>query len=177
MAELLEHHRDISGNRARADGLRSMRARIGAHAGQVSRWGLLLTALALVIALLGTELSSYLAVESSTVPLVRPDCLGHRCRVDVATMRRYCSHVNVGVRSLKEHLSEYLERAARGETIVVTDRGEPKAMLGPVPGRLDLERGIAEKWIRAGSGEPPRPVRRFKPRIPAADVLREDRGE
>jgi prevent-host-death family protein len=84
------------------------------------------------------------------------------------TMRRYCSHVNVGVRSLKEHLSEYLERAARGETIVVTDRGEPKAMLGPVPGRLDLERGIAEKWIRGGSGEPPRPVRRFKPRLPTA---------
>ena len=95
----------------------------------------------------------------------------------MATTRRYCSHVNVGVRSLKEHLSEYLERAARGEMIVVTDRGEPKAMLGPVPGRLDLERGIAEKWIRAGSGEPPRPVQRFKPRLPTADALRDDRGE
>jgi prevent-host-death family protein len=106
-----------------------------------------------------------------------PAGFGAWCQVDVATMRRYCSHVNVGVRSLKEHLSEYLERAARGETIVVTDRGEPKAMLGPVPGRLDLERGIAEKWIRAGSGEPPRPVRRFKPRLPTADALREDRGE
>jgi two-component system sensor histidine kinase HydH len=48
-----------------------MRARIAAHAGPVSRWGLLLTAVALVIALLSTGLSAYLAVESSTTPLVR----------------------------------------------------------------------------------------------------------
>jgi prevent-host-death family protein len=85
--------------------------------------------------------------------------------------------MDVGVRALKERLSEYLERAARGELIVVTDRGEPKAMLGPVPGRLDLERGIAEKWIRPGSSEPPRPVRRFKARRPTRDALRDDRGE
>jgi prevent-host-death family protein len=97
--------------------------------------------------------------------------------IDVATIERYCGHVNIGVRALKAHLSEYLERAARGEIIVVTDRGEPKAMLGPVPGRLDLERGIAEKWIRPGSAEPPRPVRRFKARLPVQDALRDDRGE
>jgi prevent-host-death family protein len=97
--------------------------------------------------------------------------------VDVATMLQYCSHMDVGVRALKEHLSEYLERAARGEIILVTDRGEPKAMLGPVPGRLDLERGIAENWIRPGNGEPARPARRFKPRLPTLDALRDDRGE
>lgn len=85
--------------------------------------------------------------------------------------------MNVGVRALKERLSEYLERAARGELIVVTDRGEPKALLGPVPGRLDLERGIAEGWIRAGSGEAPRPARRFKPRLSTREALHDDRGE
>jgi prevent-host-death family protein len=85
--------------------------------------------------------------------------------------------MNVGVRALKERLSEYLERAARGELIVVTDRGEPKALLGPVPGRLDLERGVAEKWIRPGTGEPPRPARRFKARAATLDVLRDDRGD
>lgn len=85
--------------------------------------------------------------------------------------------MQIGVRAFKEKLSEYLERAARGELIVVTDRGEPKAMLGPVPGKLDLDRGIAEGWIRAGDGQPPRPVRRFAARVPSADVLRDDRGE
>lgn len=85
--------------------------------------------------------------------------------------------MNVGVRALKERLSEYLERAARGELIVVTDRGEPKAVLGPVPGRLELERGVAEKWIRPGSAEPPRPARRFRARRATLDALREDRGD
>lgn len=35
----------------------------------------------------------------------------------------------VGVRELKAHLSEYLERAAAGEEITVTDRGRPKVVL------------------------------------------------
>ncbi len=85
--------------------------------------------------------------------------------------------MQIGVRALKERLSEYLERAARGELIVVTDRGEPKAVIGPVPGRLELERGAAEGWIREGSGDPPRAVRRSRARASSADVLREDRGD
>jgi prevent-host-death family protein len=85
--------------------------------------------------------------------------------------------MQVGVRALKERLSEYLERAARGELIVVTDRGEPKAMLGPAPGKLDLERGVTEGWIRAADGSPPATVRRSKPRVPSAEALRDDRGE
>jgi len=84
--------------------------------------------------------------------------------------------MNVGVRVLKEHLSEYLERATRGEIILVTDRGVPKAMLGPAPGRLNLEQGIADKWVRAGSGEPARSARRFKASLPTIESLRDDRG-
>jgi prevent-host-death family protein len=38
----------------------------------------------------------------------------------------------VGVRALKDHLSEYLRRVGEGERIVVTDRGEPLAALTPV---------------------------------------------
>ena len=85
--------------------------------------------------------------------------------------------MDVGVRALKEKLSEYLERASRGELIVVTDRGEPKALLGPAPGRVQLETGIAEKWIRPGSGQPPKPARRFKAPLASRNVLRDDRGE
>jgi two-component system sensor histidine kinase HydH len=70
MAELLEH--DCGARKGeRPIVKRSIRARIARRAGPVSRWGLLLTAVALVAALLGTGISAYLAVQSSTVPLVR----------------------------------------------------------------------------------------------------------
>ena len=38
---------------------------------------------------------------------------------------------DVGVRELKQRLSEYLDRAERGELVRVTERGRPKALLGP----------------------------------------------
>jgi prevent-host-death family protein len=85
--------------------------------------------------------------------------------------------MDVGVRELKQRLSEFLDRAERGELIRVTDRGRPKALLGPLPGQLRLEEGIAEGWVTPGSGTPLRPVRRVKSRRTIADVLAEDRGQ
>ncbi|HEX9800916.1 MAG TPA: type II toxin-antitoxin system prevent-host-death family antitoxin [Thermoanaerobaculia bacterium] len=38
-----------------------------------------------------------------------------------------------GVRDLKNHLTRYLRRTQAGESIVVTDRGRPVAILGPLP--------------------------------------------
>lgn len=38
-----------------------------------------------------------------------------------------------GVRELKNHLTSYLRRTQAGESVVVTDRGRPVAILGPVP--------------------------------------------
>src|ERR1044072_2007078 len=58
----------------------------------------------------------------------------------------------VGVRELKQHLSEYLDRAERGELIRVTDRGRPKALLGPLPGRERIDAGIAGGGISPGAG-------------------------
>jgi prevent-host-death family protein len=37
----------------------------------------------------------------------------------------------VGVKELKNRLSEYLRRVGRGERVVITDRGRPVAVLGP----------------------------------------------
>ncbi|MGQ0572332.1 MAG: type II toxin-antitoxin system prevent-host-death family antitoxin, partial [Armatimonadota bacterium] len=37
----------------------------------------------------------------------------------------------VGVRKLKSHLSRYLRRVRRGERVVVTDRGQPVAVMSP----------------------------------------------
>lgn len=64
----------------------------------------------------------------------------------------------VGIKVLKDHLSEYLRRAQQGERIVVTDRGAPIAVLTPI------EEGKEARWVwdlvRAGkaswSGGKPR---------------------
>ena len=84
--------------------------------------------------------------------------------------------MDVGVRELKQRLSELLDRAEQGELIRVTERGRPKALLGPLPGKLRLEQGIAEGWVKPGSGEPLRPVKRRKGLRTIAEVLEEDRG-
>jgi prevent-host-death family protein len=84
---------------------------------------------------------------------------------------------DVGVRELKQHLSEYLDRAERGELLCVTDRGRPKALLGPLPGRARIEEGVAEGWIKAGSRAGLRPVRRATATRRVLDALAEDRGE
>lgn len=84
--------------------------------------------------------------------------------------------MDVGVRELKQHLSEYLDRAERGEVIRVTDRGRPKAMLAPLPGSANVEVGIAEGWITAGTGESLGPVRRSPSARSIAASLDEDRG-
>jgi prevent-host-death family protein len=56
--------------------------------------------------------------------------------------------MDVGVRELKQRLSEFLERVARGEVIRVTDRGRPKALLIPIQDERAIARDIA-----AHSGE------------------------
>jgi prevent-host-death family protein len=84
---------------------------------------------------------------------------------------------DVGIRELKQRLSEYLDRAERGELVRVTDRGRPKAILGPVPGRARLEDGIRDGWITPGTGSPLAPVHRAKASRRILDVLAEDRGE
>ncbi len=40
---------------------------------------------------------------------------------------------SVGIRELRQRASEYLRRVAAGETIEVTDRGRPVALLTPIP--------------------------------------------
>ncbi len=40
----------------------------------------------------------------------------------------------IGVRELRQHASRYLERVRRGESLEVTDRGTPVALLVPVTG-------------------------------------------
>ena len=85
--------------------------------------------------------------------------------------------MDVGVRDLKAHLSDYLERAAGGEFITVTDRGRPIALLVPIPGRVPLDQGIKEGWITPPSVRGLRPARPLPSSENVLDVLEEDRGE
>lgn len=46
----------------------------------------------------------------------------------------------VGIRALRQRASELLRRVADGETIQITDRGRPVALLTPLPEAAPLER-------------------------------------
>lgn len=46
----------------------------------------------------------------------------------------------VGVRELRQRASELLRQVQRGETIEITDRGRPVALLGPLPQGDELAR-------------------------------------
>jgi prevent-host-death family protein len=84
--------------------------------------------------------------------------------------------MDIGVRELKQRLSEILDRAAAGELIRVTDRGRPKAVIGPSPGVSSLQTGIAAGWITPPrSTAPPTRVVPVKARRSSASALREDR--
>lgn len=71
----------------------------------------------------------------------------------------------VGIKTLKDKLSEYVRLAASGETVLVTDRDRVVAELGPPrPGRAEvledarLAEGVRKGWIRPrleGDDEPP----------------------
>ncbi len=87
--------------------------------------------------------------------------------------------MEIGVRQLKQHLSEYLDRAERGQIITITDRGRPKVLLVPLPGGGDrLADGIAEGWITPAAHSRPRGApRRFRSVEPIIDILDRDRGD
>lgn len=68
----------------------------------------------------------------------------------------------VGLKVLKNKLSEYIRLAAAGETVAITDRGRVVAELVPPPKNEGvIERGIREGWIRPavrGPNWPPEPT-------------------
>lgn len=70
----------------------------------------------------------------------------------------------VGVRELRQRASELLRRVEQGETIEVTDRGRPVALLTPLPEGSPFERMLAAGEIERATGAiddlpPPLPAR------------------
>jgi prevent-host-death family protein len=68
---------------------------------------------------------------------------------------------SIGIRDLRQRASEYLRRVEAGETIEVTDRGRPVALLTPIPSLPPLDRlralGAVEE-PRSGFDDLPEPV-------------------
>lgn len=59
----------------------------------------------------------------------------------------------VGIREMRQNLSRYAQRARRGESFVITDRGAEVAQLVPAPSRASaIDRLVAERGARRGHG-------------------------
>jgi prevent-host-death family protein len=77
--------------------------------------------------------------------------------IDKVASRDYFGIVlTVGLKILKNKLSEFVRLAAAGETVVITDRGRTVAEI--VPPRREpesvIERGVREGWIRPATRGP-----------------------
>jgi prevent-host-death family protein len=59
----------------------------------------------------------------------------------------------VGVRELRQRASELLRLVENGETIEITDRGRPVALLGPLPQGSPLERMRAAGDVEPATGD------------------------
>lgn len=85
----------------------------------------------------------------------------------------------VGIKVLKNRLSEYVRLAAGGETILVLDRERVVAELQPPasarvqrPPEDWRQRGVAEGWLRPALLPPAPPAKRF-PRMTLEQLMAE----
>lgn len=90
----------------------------------------------------------------------------------------------VGVRELRQNLSVYLDRVKAGETLEVTEHGQPVARLGPRPPQ---PRSILDQLIAKGEATPAKGDHRLLPPPPpppegydgptASEILQQMRDE
>ena len=86
----------------------------------------------------------------------------------------------VGVRELRQRASELLRRVEGGETIEITDRGRPVALLGPLPAGSPLEQLRRAGEIDEATGDIddlPAPLPSTGPESPSAVLARLRRRE
>jgi prevent-host-death family protein len=87
-----------------------------------------------------------------------------------ATLCVMSARARVGIRELRQNLSVYLRRVGRGETLEVTERGSPVALLMPIPqsddpiARLEAEGRLVSRASRRLEDLGP-PLQ-----VPAADI-------
>jgi prevent-host-death family protein len=90
------------------------------------------------------------------------------------------SEMQVGVRELKARLSAYLRQVKAGQTIVITEHGQPVGRIVPAATTLDERlRAIIQAGLAEWNGRrlpPARPAARARGKRHVADLLIEDRA-
>jgi prevent-host-death family protein len=59
----------------------------------------------------------------------------------------------IGIRELRQNASVYLDRVKEGESIEITERGVPIAVISPVGAMSVIDRMIADGTITPGRGD------------------------
>ncbi len=79
--------------------------------------------------------------------------------------------MEVGIRALRDRLSEFVERVRAGEELIVTDRGRAVARLVPVGHERASDRLVREGLVEPApaGGERRRPTRRVAATGPGSD--------
>ena len=93
--------------------------------------------------------------------------------------------MEIGIRELKDRLSEILHRASAGEKITITHHGRPLCEISPteviqVKRPAYLSKGIEEGWLTPATGHKLQAMTPLKPRKTGkstTELLRESRGE
>ena len=89
------------------------------------------------------------------------------------------NEVSIGVRELKARLSEYLRQVKAGQTIVITERGQPVGRIVPAAQSRDEKiRAMIEAGLAEWNGEtlkPMKPVARVRGKRTVADIVIENR--
>jgi prevent-host-death family protein len=81
-----------------------------------------------------------------------------------------------GIRELRNHLSQYLDRVRTGEELVITDRGTAVARIVPVDRPRTLDRLIEEGLVAAAPDRTRhRPRRRTRAAEPVSDLVGDQR--
>jgi prevent-host-death family protein len=89
------------------------------------------------------------------------------------------SQLQVGVRELKSRLSHYLRQVKAGQSVVITERGQPVGRIVPISQPLEERlQAMAQAGLILWSGkklEPMPPIARGRGEDTVADLLVEDR--
>lgn len=93
--------------------------------------------------------------------------------------------MEIGIRELKDHLSEILHRAHEGERITITLHGRPLCEISPtqaiqIERPAYLKKGIHEGWLTPATARTRQVVTPIKPRKSGKSttkLLRESRAE
>lgn len=97
-------------------------------------------------------------------------------KVDNVATKEEPQMPTVGVRELKDRLSQYLKRVKAGERLVVTERGAPIAIITPppkLPADERIEAMLRKGLARWGGGKPrgsSRPARVSGPSVAQAII-------